>query len=343
MIKILNSFEELERGAAKNVVCLGNFDGLHRGHQSVIGLAAQTAKQQGQSLVVMTFSPHPREFLTGQRIDKLLLDSEKTELLKKLGADIWLNQKFDRDFSIIPAREFIEQILIQALKTSHLFVGRDFRFGFKAEGSHHELVKNQKFQTTICEDIQEAQASISSTRIRKLIKEGDLEGAQHLLGYPYFISSTQEAGNARGREIGFPTLNLKAVHKLTPASGVYVSVMEHRSSGAFLPSVCNIGSRPTFEAGESIEAHALCAWPEKLTSSPDNFWRFYFLQRLRSEKKFSSEEKLIKQIQNDCEAAQQYFISRKKFQTFLTTTQSNHRQILTASSRTKCPELFLYF
>lgn len=311
MAQVFKSFKEI-KSSTPRVVCLGNFDGFHRGHQKILKTCLENAKKQGLSSLLFSFSPHPRRFfLKAQASFPLLFQpADKMEILQDAGLDNLLFQDFDQDFSEIKAENFIEDILKNALSASTVVIGRGFRFGFKARGDALTFNLIQGIKLIECSDVLEGGESISSSRIRRLISEGQIEDANLCLGYPYFVSGSVVQGDGRGRSIGFPTANVQTAADCLPCHGVYSCLLELTNKKKLVPGVCNIGLRPSFEAGFSIEAH-LFSFDENIVQEDV---RLYFVDRIREEMKFSSVSELSEQIQIDCDTAKKNLFSLQKGQ-----------------------------
>lgn len=306
MSKVFRSFRDVNLGAGMSV-CLGNFDGLHQGHQRILKACLNLASQYQLVPLVFTFEPHPRKFFTKGRQPKLILTlDEKIELLGKAGFDNILIQEFSDKFSKLSAEDFIHEVLEKQLQTKVVVVGRDFRFGFQAKGNLALMKESGKFEVHEQEDVIIDQQRISSSWIRTLIEFGDIKEANEALGYPYFISGRVVKGEARGRRIGFPTLNVLSEKECIPSHGVYLSVVEDLETKALFPSLTNIGIRPSFDLKDlQIESF--------LIDTEDDFYdrnvRVFILDRLREERKFASSEDLVRQIQSDLEEARLRFQS----------------------------------
>lgn len=306
MAQVFKSFKEI-KSSTPRVVCLGNFDGFHRGHQKILKTCLESAEKQGLSSLLFSFSPHPRRFfLKAQASFPLLFQAaDKKEVLLEAGLDNLLFQDFDQNFSEIKAENFIEDILKTALSASTVVIGRGFRFGFQARGDALTFNRVGGIKLIECSDVLEGGESISSSRIRRLISEGQIEDANLCLGYPYFVSGNVVQGDGRGRSIGFPTANVQTAADCLPCHGVYSCLLELVDEKRLVAGVCNIGLRPSFEAGFSIEAH-LFSFEENIVQKNV---RLYFVDRIREEMKFSSASELSKQIQIDCQVAKKNLFS----------------------------------
>ena len=286
------------------VVLIGNFDGIHLGHQKLISKAKKIAEQKKQKLVLVTFNPHPREIINNIEMDLILPYKEKKLLLKNYGVDKIDEIKFTNKLSKLSAEEFAKEYIYKAHNPSDIVIGKNFKFGHKARGDakllKDSLSKKVKVHSI---DIKRLDSLvISSSEIKKLISKGNIDKVNKLLGRNYHISGKVIHGEKRGRLIGFPTTNLSTEWNFLPKKGVYVSkvVISDKS----YQSITNIGVRPTFNANSlQIESHIFDfnknVYGKKI--------KIYFLARIRSEKKFETVEKLIENITKDVNFGRKYF------------------------------------
>lgn len=286
------------------VVLIGNFDGIHLGHQKLIRKAKKIAEQKKQKLVLITFNPHPREIINNSEMDLILPYKEKKLLLKNYGIDKIDEIKFTNKLSKLSAEEFAKEYIYKAHNPSDIVIGKNFKFGHKARGDakllKDSLSKKVKVHSI---DIKRLDSLvISSSEIKKLISKGSIEKVNKLLGRNYHISGKVIHGEKRGRLIGFPTTNLSTEWNFLPKKGVYVSkvVISDKS----YQSITNIGVRPTFNANSlQIESHIFDfnknVYGKKI--------KIYFLARIRNEKKFETVEKLIENITKDVNFGRKYF------------------------------------
>jgi len=279
-------------------MALGNFDGMHRGHQAVIGKAVSLARQTGKPASLLTFEPHPRRvFRPELETLRILSFQEKARRIATMGVDFIRIVHFTKQFSTTSADQFITRILLDSLHISHVVTGEDFIFGHNRQGNVaylQEMGKRLGFGVTACAPVLEGRERCSSTRIRTLLNEGNVKEAAKLLGSPYSLINRVIEGDKRGRTIGFPTANMLPGDIFTPAKGVYAVRAEMR--GQIMDGVANLGVRPTF-GGErlQLEVH-LFDWQENIYGERV---RILFIERLRDEKKFSGVEALKAQIEAD--------------------------------------------
>lgn len=291
-----------------NAIALGNFDGIHLGHQCVFGpILSSNLTTTSLYSTVVTFCPHPQEYFSGQKRKLLTPLPEKVQILEQLGIEQLVLIPFNQELASLTPQQFVEKILIDLLQAQRISVGQDFRFGYKRSGTAKDLkAYAEKFGTEVliaslktCLDDR-----ISSSRIRQALANGDMEQVNQMLGRSYSLMGPVVKGQQIGRTIGFPTANLLLPpEKLLPRFGVYC-VKVSLEDGITLPGVMNIGCRPTVEGeNPTIEVHLLDwkgdLYEKTLTVSLKEF--------LRPEQKFSSLEALKSQIAKDCDLARKLF------------------------------------
>jgi riboflavin kinase/FMN adenylyltransferase len=285
------------------VTTLGIFDGVHRGHMALIERLISRAKEEKCDSAVITFSPHPRIVLEQNSSDLTFLTTmeEKKELLEKAGIDHLVVIKFNIEFSKIRACDFIKDILVKKIGTSHLIIGHNHHFGRRGEGDFNTIKQCSESLGFIVEQVQgfrTEEGTISSSLIRDALLTGKLDEANRWLGYNYSLSGSVIEGRQIGRSIGFPTANIKpdSKNKLIPCNGVYA--VEVKVEGEFYPGMLSIGSNPTVNTDRnfrSIEVHIL-------NFEKDIYGRSIsvkFRKRLRDEKKFDNLGQLTKQMSLD--------------------------------------------
>lgn len=286
------------------VVALGNFDGVHLGHQAVLRRAVEEGRRRGMRVVAATFDPHPRAVLWPGKQPGLLTTLElRREALERFGADEVRTIRFDKELSKKSPEEFVGEVLVGEVGAEVVVVGENFRFGHRAAGDVRRLAELMESHggTAIGVEIRggDGGGAISSTRIRELLAEGDVRGASRLLGRPYSLRGKVVAGDGRGRSIGFPTANvLPDPGLVVPARGVYAGVVSFDKQSYV--ACTNVGLAPTFGRGESrVESHLLGFEGDLYGRVVD----VSFIERIRPEKRFSGVEELVEQIGRDAEAA----------------------------------------
>lgn len=294
-------------------IAIGMFDGVHRGHQSVVEAAVETARRGGGLAGVMTFWPHPSRLFQPQHPTRLIFDAEsRRELLLRLGIDFIIEEPFTREFAAIAAEAFVPHLKKHLPQLATIYVGENWRFGRGRSGDVAALVRLARphgVNVLSADRMSFNGEPISSTRIRALLEAGEVAAAGELLGFPYFAHGKVVPGRQLGRTIGFPTLNLDWRPDLQPALGVYVvRAASAGPRGASVPGVANYGVRPTV-AGNSepvLEVHLL---GESRFGAGDRL-RVEWLARVRAEQKFASLDELRAQIARDRDAAIAYFAAR---------------------------------
>jgi len=289
-----------------SVVTMGNFDGIHLGHQALIDGAVEDARSSRMPSVVLTFEPHPLQVLAPERAPKMLLShKDKMELLRSLGVDVVMIQHFDLQFAKLAAEEFVRVVLLDRLKAAKIWVGKDLRFGQGRKGGVDDLLRwgtEAGFQVGIVEPILVDGVRVSSSRIRQLITDGKVDGARSLLGRYHFVSGRVVTGHQRGHDLGFPTANISGRTEVLPADGIYATLL-HLGERTLL-SVSSVGLNPTFGAGpRTIESHIL-NFHEDIYGA---HVKLAFVKKIRDEKKFASTDELVNQIRSDVASAQVIF------------------------------------
>jgi len=305
-MEIFRHIEEPKLSASRTVVTLGNFDGVHLGHQALIRHTVEEGKRLGVPSVVLTFEPHPLKLLAPARAPKLiLLHKDKMRLFQSFGVDIVVIQNFDESFAALEAPDFVRSFLVERLRSKKLWVGRDLRFGKGRKGTVEKLVQwgtRYDFEIGAVEPIVVDQERVSSSRIRQLVEEGRVEEATPLLGRYHFVSGKVVSGHRRGRELGFPTANIASRNEVLPQDGIYATLLQIGEES--LSSVSSVGVNPTFgPAARTIESFVLNFDRSIYGESV----RLSFVKRIREEKKFDSVEQLISQMRGDVTAAQSIF------------------------------------
>ncbi|MGD0152220.1 MAG: bifunctional riboflavin kinase/FAD synthetase [Thermacetogeniaceae bacterium] len=303
-MRVWHCLEPLPYDDKQLVLALGNFDGMHRGHQDLLRKMVSFARQEGKVPAVFLFHPHPQNFLHPDNGPKLLLDlDKKLELLAGLGIEAVFVIPFDSQMAALDAGDFVSTILVKKLRAASVFVGFNYRFGRRALGTPEQLVslgKQHGFSVTVIPPVFIAGTLVSSTSIRAALDTGDIDQARQLLGYWPTIRGIVVQGDRRGRQIGFPTANVATAGPLlVPCAAVYAG--SARIAGSCYTTVLNIGFRPTFVDSQErvIEAHLLnfqgSAYGEDI--------EIEIYRRLRWEQRFDSAEALVLQINKDIEEA----------------------------------------
>jgi riboflavin kinase / FMN adenylyltransferase len=302
-MKVFHKLEEIAVEVAPRAVAIGNFDGVHRGHQALLAGMQEAAVATGATPAVLTFYPHPVEVLRpGTKLERLTTTEEKLAFLEKLGIGAVLVAKFDQALADLTPEEFFRRYLAEGLRATSVHVGFNFSFGKRRAGNTEvlgRLCAERKIDLRVQQPFLLDGVKVDSTDIRRRLTEGDVEGAAHWLGRPYSLSGRVAHGDHRGTALGFPTANVSFPwDKVLPKNGVYLT--RARWQRQPYRSVTNVGVRPTFAGAEArVEVHLL----EMAARLYDESLRVEFLARLRDEVKFDSVDALKAQIRADVEAA----------------------------------------
>ncbi len=289
------------------VATIGNFDGVHLGHQAIIRRLRALGEELGLPSLLITFEPYPQEFFAAEKaLPRLTRFREKMDRLAEAGIDRVLCLRFDQALAQMPAQDFVRRILVEGVAVRHLVVGDDFRFGRQRQGDFAmlgALGREYGFRVENTPTFLVDGRRVSSTWVREALTARDMELAARLLGRPYAISGRVAHGDKRGRQLGFPTANIHLRRKHVPVSGVFAVTVEGIDEQP-LPGVANVGSRPTVDGVRSLlEVHLF-------DFDGDIYGRHVqvnFLHRIRAEQKFAGLEALKRQIGQDCIAARAYF------------------------------------
>ena len=311
-LTVLHSPEEWAArfgAGGRTVLSVGNFDGLHLGHQKILRTVLSRARATGHTAAAVTFDPHPMKLLRPDNAPRMIETlSQRLAGLEQIGLDAVLVLRFDRALSLLSPEDFLQRILIERLHTSAILVGASFCFGHRGAGDVRLLTQfgiEHGFDVEIVSPVEVGGTVVSSTAIRNAIAEGRVDQAVPLLGHPFLLTGEIRAGAGRGRTILFPTLNMIAEQELLPKLGVYAT--ESVVGGKVFRSVTNVGTRPTFDGrGVTVESH-LFGFDERISGGA---MEVRFHTRLREERKFSGAEELREQIARDIVAAREYFVAR---------------------------------
>lgn len=308
-MRVFHELSDLSPRTGSTSLAIGNFDGVHLGHQALIRSMLQKAKEEKLQPTVLTFYPHPVEVLKPhKRLERLTTTQEKLSLLEALGVEQVLVAKFDTELSKLSPESFFSEYLDQGLKAKSLHVGFNFCFGKDRQGNTETLARLAQEKGIFLKVEEQVNADgerVASSSIRGYLTEGNVSHAALLLGRPYSITGQVVRGDQRGRLLGFPTANLRCPHdKALPKNGVYRAEVHWQREA--LKAVVNVGVRPTFSLealAPVIEVHIL----DFQSDIYDEFLTVHFLGRIRDEKKFSHVEDLKKQIAEDITQARASF------------------------------------
>jgi riboflavin kinase/FMN adenylyltransferase len=305
-MQIVRHIDDPSLSITASVVTLGNFDGIHKGHQALIGGAVAEARKLGIPCVVLTFEPHPLKVLAPQRAPKMLLShKDKMQLLQALGVDVVVIQNFDLAFANLAAESFVRGLLVDRLKARRIWVGSDLRFGQGRKGGVAELKEwggELGYSVATVDAVVVNDARVSSSRIRQLVIAGQVDAVEPMLGRYHFLSGRVVGGHRRGRDLGFPTANISTRTEVLPLDGIYATFFH--LGDRRLSSVSSIGVNPTFGAGpRSIESYIL-SFQEDIYGTAV---KLSFVKRLRAEMNFTSAAALSAQIRQDVDSAAAIF------------------------------------
>lgn len=308
LVRGLHNLEHRHRGS---VLTIGNFDGVHLGHQAILNRLVQCAAEHGLPSTVMIFEPHPEELFSGKSAPaRLTRLREKLVQFEHYRIDRVVLVKFNQQFAHMTAQQFIVELLVEKLGVKHLIIGDDFRFGYKRQGDYQMLetiAAEHRFQLENTQTLTFEQKRISSTAVREALAEGNMVKAEQLLNRPYSISGRVFHGDKRGRSIGFPTANILLHRCVSPLQGVFaVKLILYTGEGnqSEYQGVANIGNRPTVDGHkEQLEVH-IFDFDQQIYGKAVEV---HFLQFIRCEQKFSDIARLIEQIEQDADTAKLFF------------------------------------
>lgn len=308
---LFKNVENIEN-IGETAIALGNFDGVHKGHQQLIRCMVNCAKEKGLKSAVFTFANHPKNVLTGRVLIKnILYQEEKAKILESLGVDYLFSIDFTEQIMTMSPVVFIEELLVHRFHMKEAFCGFNFRFGYKAEGDACILTENQKkygYHLHILKPYKVDGNVVSSTLIRNYIAVGEVERCPKYLGRYYSVGGKVVVGNKIGRTIGFPTLNITIDESMvTPSNGVYITYCTF--DGKRHKSVTNVGRKPTIgKYKKNVETH-IFHFDQDIYGKEI---RVEFIKKIRDERKFESVGELAAQIRRDCKTAKKYHKSMEK-------------------------------
>jgi len=302
-MKLYKNFN-ISKNHKRSIILIGNFDGVHVGHQKLFKLANSYKKKFNLNVGVLTFEPMPKMFFNKDiknfRISNI---NQKNKILESLGVNFIITQKFDKKFSKIKSDFFIKEILSKKLEAQYIFVSNNFKFGNKREGDVNQLIKKEKiydYKIIKPQPLILSQKVISSTYIRSLLEKGNLEKTNKLLGRNWSIEGNVQKGRQQGKKIGFPTCNIDIKDYVISMPGVYAVKIKQKNSNKLLKGIANLGYRPTFNQKKILlEVH--------IFNFSGNLYNKYlsveFIKFIRKEKKFKNVNQLKNQIQSDLKIA----------------------------------------
>jgi riboflavin kinase/FMN adenylyltransferase len=310
-MEIIKGLDSLKKSYPNTVLTIGNYDSVHLGHKKILSMLVKRSQEIHGTAMVMTFEPHPIKVLAPEKNIKLLTTpQEKARLIEEIGVDFLLAVHFTKEFSQIPAENFIEQVLVKTLQVKEIIIGSNYSFGKNKRGNVELLSAKGKqfgFSVKAVGDVKVHGHIVSSSTIRALLLKGAVNEASHYLGRPYSILGTVIKGKGRGKAIlNIPTANITTPVEIAPKEGVYAVKVDVK--GDILDGVANIGKNPTFGNSQvSYEVHIFNFSGNLLGES----LRMYFIDRLRGERTFPDATSLEKQIRTDI-AHTQEILSKSK-------------------------------
>lgn len=304
-MKIFNTLDSIQN-IEPCTLALGNFDGIHMGHQKLISKAVETSHKHNIKSAVFTFSNHPKNLIPGgKEVKSIIYQEEKAALIEAMGVDYLFNIEFTNEIMTMAPVDFVEKLILDKFKAAETFCGFNYRFGYKAGGNVRllrDLGKKRGFKVNVIEPVIIDGEVVSSTLIRGLIKSGDVDDCYKYLGRNYDIGGEVVVGNRLGKSIGFPTSNITIdENMITPPNGVYITYCNY--NGNKYPSITNVGVKPTIGTyKKNMETH-IFNFNKELYGK---HIKVEFLKMTRDEVKFGSIEELSAQIARDCEEAKKY-------------------------------------
>lgn len=307
-MEIFEGHRALFRPLVAPAVAIGNFDGVHLGHQRLLQTAIAAARNLGGDAVVFTFDPHPAAVLAPHKAPALITSrARKLELLAQAGISACVLEPFTRELAAMSHEDFLQSIVVEILGARHIVVGYDFTYGRERAGTTATLRASGQARgigVDVIEPVEVGGVAVSSTRVRELVRDGDVAGARALLGRDHDLDGTVIRGDGRGARIGVPTANLALDTTLLPRGGVYavrVRVLDDVAGARALPAVANLGTNPTFvdRAELSLEVHIL----DFAADLYGKRLRVELVERLRGEQRFAGIDALLAQIRTDIEQA----------------------------------------
>ena len=298
-MKIFEQYQKLPGTAANAVVAIGNFDGVHKGHQALLELAKKKAKESGKKIAVLTFEPHPKRlFRPDEPPGRLTPTAVKAWRLEEAGVDILYSLPFDWEFASRSAADFVTNVLKNGLKAAQVVVGENFRFGQLRKGGARDIEAAGIPVTSIGGVTDESGRIYSSSLIRNELRHGNIAEANRMLGWEWEMRGEIVRGDQRGRQLGYPTANFPLWTTIHPAYGVYAARVNIEGEKEWHDAAVNVGIRPMFEIPEAQVESYIFDFDREIYGKP---LRVRPVRRLRSEAKFSSLDALKAQMKQDCE------------------------------------------
>ncbi len=308
-MKVYRSLERARGEFRRPIVTIGNFDGVHRGHQVILDQLIADARQRGVESVVLTFQPHPVAVVRPEAAPKLLMPlADRLRALRRIGPSATVLQRFDSAFAAVTAEAFVADLLVGILDVQKLVVGHDLNYGHRRAGSVETLIEagsRHGFAVEVIGPVEVEGIAVHSSRVRQAVADGDVALAATLLGKPHFIRGRVVHGAGRGRGLGFATANVRTHAETVPPEGVYVTTAS--IDGVEIDGVTSIGHTPTFGGSESvIESHLFAEVGDIYGKAV----ALSFFERIRGQRKFADADELVAQIARDVETAKRVLAAR---------------------------------
>jgi riboflavin kinase/FMN adenylyltransferase len=303
-MQVTKGFEKFSSFSNDSILAIGNFDGIHLGHQKILQQLEEKAKKHALPSLVLTFSPHPEKILGGKIVKMIQTLDQRVREIEKFGIEAVLVVPFDERFSSLSSQDFIQKIVVNTLKAKEVIVGENFRFGKNREGNISLLQQQASrfnFRVYSIPPVVKDGTVVSSSLIRSSLQEGKIEIANNLLGRLFEIEGSVIKGKSRGKALGFPTANIATENEIIPP-GVFITTSWIDSKS--FPSLTNVGNRPTFHQKETVIESFIINLNKNLYG--ENI-RVNFIKKIREEMKFRTPEDLSQQIKKDLEEAKDYF------------------------------------
>lgn len=303
-MEVIHGLEKFHSLSGHSIVAIGNFDGIHLGHQKILKCLEETAKEYGLFSLVLTFFPHPGKILGKNKLKMIQTLDQKTKEIRKFDIQALLIIPFDEQFAHISGQDFIQKIVLNTLKAKAVIIGKNFYFGKNREGDVsllHRLSSKLKFRVCSIPEVIQNGETVSSSLIRNLLQEGKVEKANRLLGRSYEIEGEVVKGQSRGKGLGFPTANIETENEIIP-QGVFIT--ETRIGSKILPSMTNVGKQPTFDQKDLHIESFIIDFDRDLYGEHIGI---NFLKKIRNQMKFRTPDELARQLEDDLQTTKAYF------------------------------------
>jgi riboflavin kinase/FMN adenylyltransferase len=303
-MEVIHGLEKFPSLSDHSIVAIGNFDGIHLGHQKILKCLEKTAKEYGFFSLVLTFFPHPGKILGKNKLKMIQTLDQRIRQIKKFDIQALLIIPFDAQFASLTGQDFIQKIVLNTLRAKAIIVGKNFYFGKNREGDVsllHRLSSKFKFRVCSIPAVIQNGETVSSSLIRNLLQEGKVEKANRLLGRPYEIEGEVVKGQSRGKALGFPTANIETENEIIP-QGVFIT--QTRVGSTMLPSMTNVGKQPTFDQKDLHVESFIIDFDKDLYGEPIGI---NFLKKIRDQMKFRTPDELARQLKGDLQTTRAYF------------------------------------